>query len=275
MTIVAICIFLFVMTGLVRLFLWKRKSIHIWHITIALSGLFGFLLCLPIGFYGPYSDPYLYITYAFLVEGLIGFIGCLVYDVNPFISEKREKIEHENHIAEKRKVNGATFVQTQTESRSLSLIGEALGKIQPPFYLYKGVVVERLGEEEEFKFVAISPSGIYHLYPCNWGDSIAFHNVGSKRNKVFEQDSKDYTIACSYRQELLKKVIQGNGFSSAPIIPLIVVTEPGVTFTNDAKNYEVVHLQDLVTRIQKPDNQRLTQQQIYDIKNIFENYIKK
>jgi hypothetical protein len=242
-------------------------------VAFALSGFIGFFVWLPAVFYQPYTEIYLPVALSSGFICLFGIIGCLIVGVNPlypsYIRETKQEVVQMN--AKEKTVPGIP----QDVNESIELLTKKLQMVESPFYFYKNVNVERYGQKENFNFIAINLTGIYHIYYCNWGGEIKFKNSGALKLFKHENDTPDYTISNTYRGQLLRKMADGLALNFIPVKGIICLTNPSAINTGEVTEYDVVHIKHLENYFKvKANGKKMTVKQLFDLKNIIDTSIK-
>lgn len=250
---------------------YKRGKLFV---ALTLSGFFGFFTFFPLSLYIPFHKTYLFVPIFFFFQAILGFIGSLSLGINPFkpsddlFEKKKEKIVETDEEKDE-----TLPPSPQSIDESMNAINQSLGKLNAPFNFYKETILKFDGEKLNYDFIAIGPTGIYQIFPCNWGGDIFFSNSSAAREHYFEEDTKDYSIASTYRYQLLTQLLHYVGLEKFPIHTVICTTNPSSNVVKKPSNHHIIPVQELETFLLEEHGPPLSGSNISDFKSALENAI--
>lgn len=242
------------------------------------TGFIGFSITFALPFYQPLRFSYTLVPIAFFLLGLIGFLGCLLTNVNPFDVKTplfAPKPKKKRIIIEEIEEEEKPFVQTVREANKL--IDLLLFKLGQPYYSGMKMATNG-GEPMEFPFIVTSPNGLFLIYPCNWSGEILFADNGAKKILSTPSDGEDVSSSIVFREAFFKHLLDTIGLIDTPVKSIICATNPSAVVRGEPTKYIATELGDLTSLLRKTrsDGKLISATNLYDIQNAIElNQIKK
>lgn len=273
-------LFIFVRLILINVKYKKGKSF----VAMTIAGALGFFMFAAFPFYAPFFKNYLLVPVLFFITFIIGLSFCFGLNINPFIPDKPLYIKRKVIKKSEENIPNNTEVFTPIINsnnhpieESLGVIDKELSKLEPPFFVYKELYLKFMSEKLDYYFFLITPNGLFHVYPCNWKGNIKFTNGGSVKEIKSNLDTKDFLIAASYREQLIRLFLKSLGMEDIKVHTVICLTNPEANIISKPSNYKVTTLDTLIDTIQQEvrDTNTIDPAILSDLKTAFQSIAQK
>ncbi|QST02991.1 NERD domain-containing protein (plasmid) [Pontibacillus sp. ALD_SL1] len=236
------------------------------YVALALSGFSGFFLTFILAAYPPYYPSYGLLPYVFFCMFVAGWMGCLKNRVNPLSPGVTWN--------DPPTVSSSSFplpVDQPSLDASKKAINRKLVHLPSPYRYLKEITLLHGDRKSTHDFIVIGPTGVFHVYPCNWTGTVSFTSTSVQRTAATKNDTKNYATTTEFDNHFLKRILKQEGFGDIEVTPVICMTHEDVKLKGFPSSYEAVHVEQVQRFIQSANKKKYSLEEIEDIERIFMN----